>query len=271
MNPLVSVIVPTFNRSQFLPRTLDSIRRQSHSPIELLLIDDHSSEDLSAIYSSYSLEHLKTQGKGVSAARNTGIRKARGEYLAFLDSDDEWLPEKVARQVSYLLENPNILLVHSNEEWRRNEAVVRQLPKHKKYGGRIFEKCLELCNIGASCTMVRRSLFEKYGYFDESFPTCEDYDFWLRISSQEEIGFLEDTLTIKHGGHGDQLSLQYHSMDLWRVRALMKHVNSPHLSHKEYESLISTIKEKAQILLLGARKHANTELENEVLAYLHKI
>ena len=119
--------------------------------------------------------------------------------------------------------------------------------------------------------MIRRNLINRIGNFDESFPTCEDYDYWLRTSAQEEIGFLEDELTIKHAGHDDQLSLKYHSMDLWRLRALVKHLNSTHITSREHNLLVENINKKSQFVLKGARKHGNLEAEAEVLAILNTI
>jgi glycosyltransferase involved in cell wall biosynthesis len=269
--PLVSVIIPVFNRSDILPRAINSVLQQSYKHIEILVIDDHSTENLSELCKTLPIQYLKSQGNGVSAARNTGIKLSRGDYIAFLDSDDEWQPQKVQLQVEFLINYPTLSIVHSNELWRCNDKTVTQLAKHKKYGGRIFEKCLELCIIGASCTMTRRHLFDRYGYFDETFPTCEDYDLWLRISAQEDIGFLEDALTIKHAGHSDQLSLKYHSMDMWRLRALAKHIKSSALTEQEYSLLLGTINKKSQYVLKGARKHLNLGVETEVLNILSKI
>jgi glycosyltransferase involved in cell wall biosynthesis len=268
---LVSVIIPVFNRSDILSRAIKSVLQQSYKHIEILVVDDHSTENLSELCKTFPVQYLKSQGKGVSAARNTGIKVSRGDYIAFLDSDDEWQPQKVQLQFEFLINYPTLSIVHSNEVWRYNDKTVTQLAKHKKYGGRIFDKCLNLCIIGASCTMARRDLFDRHGYFDENFPTCEDYDLWLRISAKENIGFLEDALTIKHAGHSDQLSLKYHSMDMWRLRALAKHLNSKSLSEYEYSLLRETINKKSLYVLKGARKHNNLEVEKEVLDILNKI
>lgn len=271
MGPLISVVIPVFNRSGILPRALQSVLRQSYSNLEILVVDDHSTENIREVCVSYPVHYQLSDGRGVSAARNTGIKKSRGEMIAFLDSDDEWVPQKIELQMEYLQQHPECSFVHSNELWLHNGEPVAQLAKHKKYGGRIFDKCLELCIIGASCTMVRRELIERIGSFDEYFPTCEDYDYWLRVCAQENVGFLEEELTIKHAGHSDQLSLQYHSMDLWRLRALVKHMNSPFLTAEEHKLLVDNIQKKSQFVLKGARKHKNHEAEAEVLGILNKI
>lgn len=264
----VSVIIPTHNRGVLVQRAIQSVLNQSYTEYEILIIDDHSTESLKPFLAGYPVQYLISRGRGVSAARNTGIRVAKGEYIAFLDSDDEWLPHKLEKQVHFLDHSPSLSIVHCNEQWRRHSTPVRQLPKHKKFGGRIFDKCTEQCLISPSCTMMRAALFTQQGFFDESFPTCEDFDLWLRISSQEEIGFLPDELVIKHGGHDDQLSLKYHSMDLWRLRALIKHIHSPHITSQEKAALQKSIQHKSSIYLKGLDKRKSNEFREEVEHYL---
>lgn len=266
--PTVSVIVPVYNRIEPLLRAIASVRAQTFQNFELLIVDDFSTLDIAPVLSSLPVRYLKSDRKGVSGARNTGIRAAAGEFIAFLDSDDEWRPLKLEKQIAYLNLHPDVSLVHSNEIWQRRGEIVKQSAKHRKSGGRVFDKCTESCVIGPSCTMVRRSLFDRVGFFDESFPVCEDFDLWLRITSQEDIGFLEEDLTIKHGGHDDQLSMQYHSMDLWRVRALSKHLKNSNLSMTEHSILRESLRKKSTYLLTGFQKHNNLENVEEIVNYL---
>jgi len=135
-------------------------------------------------------------------------------------------------------------------------------------GGRIFSQCTELCLIAPSSVLARRSLLNKVGVFDESFTVCEDFELWLRITATEDIGFISEPLVIKHGGHEDQLSMQFHSMDLWRVRALAKHLKNSKLSVDENSALRTSLKKKCEILLKGFQKHQNFENVDEVERYL---
>ena len=114
-------------------------------------------------------------------------------------------------------------------------------------------------------------MLEDVGMFDENFVVCEDFDLWLRISSREVIGYLEDPLTIKHAGHGDQLSFTYHSMDLWRVRALIKHLGSPNITDREHEVLCKSISDKCEILMNGFKKHGNFTHAEEIRGYLEQM
>ncbi len=268
---LISVVIPVFNRSHLLARTLDSVARQTLSPHEVLVVDDHSTENLQQVLTNYKVRLIQSVGKGVSAARNTGVCAAQGQWIAFLDSDDEWAPEKLQKQMDYLSKNPNCDFVHTNEIWRRNGKTIPQLAKHQKSGGRIFVKCTEQCVIAASSVVVKKEFLINVGLFDESFVVCEDFDLWLRIAARSEVGFLEEALTIKHGGHPEQLSLQHHSMDLWRVRALAKHLSSTVLTNDDKAALHLNLQKKADILLTGFKKYPNPELSFEVESYVKKV
>jgi glycosyltransferase involved in cell wall biosynthesis len=264
----VSIVIPVFNRIQPLERALQSIQKQTFQDFDVTVVDDHSTDDIFSITKKYGVRYLKTIGKGVSAARNTGIQSSESDLLALLDSDDEWLPDKLESQVNYLSQNQNCTIVHTNELWIRHGQPVSQSFKHQKMGGRIFSQCTELCLIAPSSVLVRRSLINKVGLFDESFPVCEDFDLWLRIAATEDIGFINKPLVIKHGGHDDQLSTQFHSMDLWRVRALAKHLKNPTLSFNEKLALRTNLKKKCEILLKGFKKHQNFENADEIERYL---
>lgn len=266
--PSASIIIPVFNRIQPLERALESLQKQSFQNFDVTVVDDHSTDDILTVTKKYGVRYLKTIGKGVSAARNTGIQSTTSDLVAFLDSDDEWLPRKLELQMKYLLENPHCAIVHSNELWIRNGRTVSQSSKHQKMGGRIFSQCTELCLIAPSSVLTRRSLLNTVGLFDESFPVCEDFDLWLRITAVEDIGFISEPLVIKHGGHKDQLSMQFHSMDLWRMRALAKHLKNSKLSENEKLTLNTNLKKKCEILLKGFTKHQNSENVDEVERYL---
>ncbi|MBY0316974.1 MAG: glycosyltransferase family 2 protein [Bdellovibrionales bacterium] len=265
---MVSVIIPVYNRSELLQRAIESVSRQSTEDLEIIVVDDHSTEDIESLCSHLHCRYLLNSGRGVSAARNAGIVAAKFPYVAFLDSDDEWLPEKIEVQLQYMMERPHLQLSHTNETWIRNGKEVPQKAKHKRSGGKIFEQCTELCVISPSTVMAQRSLFNEIGFFDENFPVCEDFDLWLRITSDRAIGFIEAAMTVKHGGHSDQLSLKHHSMDLWRVRALAKHIGHPLLAPQETQALERSLRAKADILLTGFKKYPNPEAQSEVENYL---
>lgn len=271
MGSKVSVVIPVKDRLEPLLRALKSVENQSFKDLEVIVVDDHSSIDVAGFVESHPiktpLRFVRSLRHGVSAARNTGILLSRGEWIALLDSDDEWLPEKLQKQTSFV-ESHDVPLVHTEEIWIRNGVRVNQMKKHQKSGGRIFKASTKMCLISPSSVMIKKKLFDEVGLFDESFVVCEDYELWLRITSRYEVGFIEEALTVKYGGHEDQLSKKYHSMDLWRLRALKNYVSSQLINDTERQAVIHEIETKANILLNGFEKHQNFEYKDEVQSIL---
>ncbi len=265
----VTVVIPTYNRKGLLPRALASVARQIRLPEEVIVVDDGSTDDTEGLIRRQfpDVRYLQQENRGVSAARNRGIREAKGEWVAFLDSDDEWLPEKLERQLDALREDSEFLLCHTNEIWIRRGKRVNPMKKHTKFGGFIFKNCLPLCVISPSSVLVHRSLFERVGLFDESLPTCEDYDLWLRITSILPVLYLEEPLIMKYGGHADQLSHRHWGMDRFRIRALEKVIDSEALSGEDRRAAAKMLIEKIDIYLAGARKRGK---ENDTDGYTSK-
>jgi len=201
---LVSVIIPTYNRPKFTQEAIASVEAQSFRDFEIIVIEDK-------------------EQKGPAYARNLGAKKAKGKYLAFLDSDDLWVKDKLEKQLKFLRDNPEYKICYTDEKWVRNGQHLNQMKKHQKYHGWIFEQCLPLCIISASSILMEREVFDSLGGFDESFVVCEDYDLWLRMAAKYPIAYLDEKLIIKRGGHADQLSRKYWGMDRFRIRALEKH------------------------------------------------
>ena len=256
---MISVIVPTYNRAQQLPRALDSILCQSCSPKEIIVVDDGSTDETSALMTSEYPEivFIQQQNTGVSSARNVGIKRASGDWIAFLDSDDEWLPEKLEIQMKALYENPGEKICHTNEIWIRNGKRVNPKKKHEKFGGWIFQKCLPLCCISPSSVIIHKSIFKEIGLFDYSLPVCEDYDLWLRITARNQVLYIEEPFLIKYGGHEDQLSKKYWGMDRFRIKSLEKIISSRVLSELDENAAKKMLMEKIYIFIQGAQKRGN--------------
>lgn len=255
-SPEVSVIIPTYNRATLLPRAIDSVLNQTYRDFELLVIDDGSTDHTPGIIKQYmgKLTYIRQNHRGVAAARNLGIKSSNGKWIAFLDSDDYWLPKKLERQMEFMRAQPDLLISQTDEIWIRKGRHANPMKKHQKYGGYIFEKCLPLCIVSPSAVVINRQLFEKVGLFDENFPVCEDYDLWLRISLKFPIGFLPEKLIVKTGGHSDQLSKKFICMDRYRVLALEKILNEELTPHQR-ALVIQEIIKKLTILSKGREKH----------------
>ena len=257
----ISVVIPTYNRVSLLRRALDSVLAQTLPADEIIVIDDGSTDNtVSMLKSRYPGIKLMTQdNRGVSAARNAGIEAARHDWIALLDSDDVWHQNKLEIQVQALQDSPEYLICHSDETWIRNGSRVNPMNKHKKAGGVIFQHCLPLCAISPSAVTIHRLLLNEVGLFDETLPTCEDYDLWLRICSRYPVLYIEEALITKYGGHDDQLSRKYWGMDRFRVLALKKIISSAKLNDVDRDAAIKIMRNKINIYLAGAKKHNNTE------------
>ena len=263
-NIYLSIVIPSYNeenniRTGSLSGMVDYLKEQDYL-WEILVVDDGSTDNTSTIISpNEKLSYIKTANKGVSAARNLGIQKSTGEWLAFLDSDDEWLPHKLALQMEVVKKNPTLKIVHGEEFWYRRGVRVNQKNHHQKFGGEIYSKCLPLCLISPSAALIHRTVFEDVGYFDERFLVCEDYDLWLRITNKYQVGFVETAIINKYGGHEDQLSRKFFAMDFWRVLSMHQMLKSGKLADENILPTREEIKRKATILLNGYKKHNNME------------
>jgi glycosyltransferase involved in cell wall biosynthesis len=256
----VSVIIPVYNRAAQAREAIASVLAQTVSEFEILLIDDGSTDGTNALKGSdQRIRYYYQENKGASSARNLGIRAATGTHIAFLDSDDLWLPKKLEKEIRFFKEHPDFSIVQTEEIWIRNGVRVNPGKKHQKRAGWIFRECLPLCLISPSTVMIRREVFEAAGLFDETFPVCEDYDLWLRITPRFQVGLIPEALTVKRGGHPDQLSRVYRGMDRFRIRAIEKALRSEFLTEKDDMAAFEELERKCSIVAGGCLKRGKWE------------
>ncbi|MFP4032446.1 MAG: glycosyltransferase family 2 protein [Desulfococcaceae bacterium] len=262
-SPLISVVIPAYNRAWTLRNAVDSVLDQAYSPFELLVIDDGSADETPALLREYGdrIQVFRQSNQGVGAARNRGIAVARGSLIAFLDSDDRWLPGKLAAQAAFFEEHPEALICQTEEIWVRNGVRVNPRRRHQKRSGMIFEPSLALCLVSPSAVMVRRSLFDEVGRFDETLPACEDYDLWLRVSRRHPVHLIETPLIVKHGGHEDQLSGMA-GLDRYRVQSIRKLLDAGDLSPDQERAARRVLAEKCRIYAAGCRKRGREDEAN---------
>jgi glycosyltransferase involved in cell wall biosynthesis len=264
----VSVIIPTYNRAEKVLRAISSVLSQTYEDFELIVIDDgsddHTREGLSR-FKDHILLLNHTENMGVSAARNSGIEKARGEFIAFLDSDDQWMPEKLEVQIDFFRENPDIVACQTEEIWIRKGIRVNPKNRHLKPSGDIFEPSLKLCLVSPSAVMLKRSLLDEVGLFDERFPVCEDYDLWLRISKKYPIYLIKKALVVREGGASDQLSSSLKGMDKFRIQSMLKLLKEGELNRKQIAAVMNELDIKCKIYGEGCLKRGKIEEGNYYL------
>ena len=273
MTDFVSVVIPVFNRRSRLERAARSVLVQKHSNLELIVVDDASTIDLSS--SRDQMEAQNDSGKirwlrldensGPAAARNAGVALARGDWIAFLDSDDLWHPDKLTSQIAWHRKNPDIRISQVRDQWIRNGKELTKPSRLEQTAGDLFQKSLDHCAIGPSCVMIRRDLWEEEGGFDPWFRVCEDYELWLRITCREPIGLAgAQPLAVKRGGYGDQLSTSVPALDRYRFVALGKllHSEKARLTDEQRIETESELMRRAGILAQGAAKRNRTEWQS---------
>ena len=252
----VSVVIPCFNRKKTLSRSIDSVVNQTYKPSEIIIVDDGSTDGTrDFILNSYpNIKYFFQPKKGVSSARNKGIRESSFDWVAFLDSDDEWLPQKLEKQINQLGKHSEIFISHTNEIWIRNGVRVNQMKKHQKYGGYIFDKCLDICRISPSSVLIHKKVLKDVGVFDETLQVCEDYDLWLRITSKYSVLFERELLIVKYGGHKDQLSKVKEGIEQFRIQSLEKILALNHLTEDQFIMTKNMLVRKLSIYAKGLEK-----------------
>ena len=268
-SPQISVIIPTCNRAWTLANAIDSVLAQTLSPKEIIVVDDGSTDDTPDLLAAYGkrIRVFTQPNQGVSAARNLGIRHSTGDFIALLDSDDSWKPEKLACQMDFFFDHPDAMICQTQEIWIRNGKRVNPMQKHAKPSGMIFELSLRRCLVSPSAVMMKKTVFDIKGMFNQNFAVCEDYDLWLRISTDIPIYLIDRPLTVKYGGHDDQLS-RSHSQDRYRIASLLHLVQSGALNREQKAAASAVLQEKCRIYGNGCKKRGkNAEAQKYLGLY----
>jgi len=213
--PEVSVVVPTYNRASVLPRCLNSITNQTFKNFEIIVVDDCSTDNTKQVTQEYDEERLEyirhNKNKGGAVARNTGIEAASGQYTAFLDSDDEWLPKKLEKQMEVFNNGSDQVgavytghyIIDSNSRRQGRPPTAR---------GDIYEKQLMYDQVNPTSTVVvKKCCFEDAGKFDPDLPARQDYDLWIRLSEEYDFDYVPEPLAKIHEYNDDRISTQYRS------------------------------------------------------------
>jgi glycosyltransferase involved in cell wall biosynthesis len=205
MPPLVSVIIPTYERSTLLRQAVESALAQTFDGIEVIVVEDGSDIAATALRGCDGrVRYHRQEHRGVSAARNTGVRLASGEWLAFLDDDDLWDPRKLERQLALASRQPDVAMIHTDHLLLVDGELrpgPRPLPRGQVPSGSVSQPLFLGNFVVHSSVLLRRAVFERLGGFNPRFSIAADYDLWLRVSSQNRIAFLDEPLTIYREHH----------------------------------------------------------------------
>jgi len=244
----ITAIIPTYNRAEYILQAIKSIQNQSVHVKEIIVVDDGSTDNTKELLKNENITYIYQKNSGVSSARNHGIKEAKYEWLAFLDSDDLWHKDKIKEHISLHVSFPELKASFTDELWIRNGKIINK-KKYLKKEEPTFLNSLRTCKIGASTFFVHKNIFEEIGLFDEELKICEDYDLWLRILKDYQIKLINKELITKQAGHNNQLSFITPLIDSYRLKALNKHLKSVYKNE-----VLKEIKYKVTILENGAKK-----------------
>lgn len=222
---LVSVIIPTYNGSRFIVQAVDSVLAQTYQPIELIVVDDGSTDNTASVLAPYRsrIHYVYQSNQGLSTARNRGIRASTGEYVAFLDSDDVWLPDKISQQVKCLAVNLGIGLVHTDVfYWDQVTGSRAQRNNGRmEYVGNCYARLFSANRITVSSVLVRRECLRHVGGFDDQIrrPSTQDYDLWIRLARYYSFAFIHQPLILYrlHTTNASQNQLMMREDELYVV------------------------------------------------------
>ncbi len=194
---MISIIIPTYNRRDHITTALNSVLAQTYTDYEIIIVDDGSTDDTQQVLNSYQgkIRYFYQGNRGIPATRNKGIREAHGNYIAFLDSDDYWLPHKLERQIECFRENPDYGMVASRCSSYTPDGTFREKNRPGKSGWILID-LFKANFIRTSSAIIKKACFDKVGLFDESLLQVQEYDLWMRIAQHYPIGFINEPLTV---------------------------------------------------------------------------
>lgn len=240
--PKVSVIIPTFNCAKYILNTIDSVLVQTYSDIEIIVIDDGSLDKTKEVLKKYynKIRYLYQANSGPAAARNLGIRKSHGTYIAFLDADDVFMPEKIERQVRCLEENTSLGLVYCDActSYEDGTKIGSINAERRAYSGHVFDKLFLDCFILTPTVMIRKECFNKIGYFNECLKRSEDYEFYLRIAKEYEIGYLNEVMVCINRVREDRLTADIEALYNADISTLLSIIDKYQEYFKDKSTLI---------------------------------
>jgi len=273
--PQVSVIIPTYNCARYLPEAIDSVLAQTYRDFEIIVVDDGSTDDTPDVLARYgeAILVIRQPNQGRGAARNAGILAARGQYIAFLDADDLWLPRKLEKQMALFEERSEIGWVYSDYRYFGDTSTgddsffgrhsLRPPPE-----GWILVKLLAGCITSTITVMARAACFRQVGLFDPSLVRAQDYDMWIRLACRSEVGCVDNVLALyrQHPGQDSGLDARIASLYYtWRLLRNFVRDRCPDLPHELRREAARTARQRVVGCACGLG-HAALEIGDRRLA-----
>ena len=270
--PKVSVIIPTFNRAAFLESAIESVLNQTYNDFEIIIVDDNSSDNTYEVVASFKDVRIKyirhRENKGVSAARNTAIRVCKGKYIAFLDDDDEWVPEKLQKQVELQdKSSSNICGVYSDRVIidRLSNKIISKGLQSNKVRGNLLSQLVMHNQINTCTVLLRKRCLDDVGLFDETISYMEDRDLWIRLSLNWDFEYIDEPLTRTHIHKQNHLSSRLKEQIEGRKKLLRKYSNLFNKDKKTWSKL--TLLQGAQYCQLKDIKKGRKNIVKGIKIY----
>jgi len=269
--PFFSVIIPAYNRRVLLTQAVESALAQSFNDYEIIIIDDGSTEEQPS-FDGLPVSYQKREHCGLAGVvRNAGANLAGGSYLAFLDSDDLWLPNKLEKQYKQIQQSDdNTAIFHCREEWRRSDKVISQASQKHRHAGDIFADALIKCIVGPSTMVVKTELFRRAGGFSQ-LEVAEDYELCLKLLSYGPAAYIDEPLVIKRAGFGDHLSEKYNEIESFRIEALSRLYYHFDFNYLHKTLLYNELCRKLAIYIAGCFKRGLYDKAKQNLAKLNEL
>ena len=217
--PLISIMMPTYNNAKYIKQAIESIYAQNYDNIEIIVVDDGSTDNTKGIVQQYKdIKYFYIEHKGISVARNTALEKSKGEYIAFLDSDDYWLPNKLNTQMQYFKDHPDCEIVFTKYEnfFEDEKLKTNKRAMHEKMMEKFLKQYLP-------SSVIKKELFEKYGNFDENFSGVEDTEFLYRLLKKgASISHIIPEVFYIRRIHGQNVTLNYNQDTVKYITAILR-------------------------------------------------
>jgi glycosyltransferase involved in cell wall biosynthesis len=268
MNPLVSVVIPTYNRAQYIAETIESVLAQTYPNLEIIVIDDGSTDNTEEVVSKFipKIQYIKQKNSERGASRNHGLRLAKGEYISFLDSDDLWLPDKINEELNFFLKNLSVGVVYSDAIQIAAEGNPLKFLKRKTFSGKVTEKLLENNFVSMGAHLIRTDAIRKIDGFREEreLSGSEDWEMWIRLSTITDFAHLHKT-TSKIRTHPANTMNNADGMNRSMSYALKIMSESDYLTADQKKLLSKT---KAFISLINAINYCSERDSKNVISSL---